>query len=245
MPGAVMTDLEQYLSKDPSLRDPLPSPELIPLTKKGRRSRPINMHSKGSVRGFTHFNGYPTWYESEGEELIGLSFLANPNVVDVIDQPPPVFYYDDDGVLRKHTFDWKVVEICATRTLVAVKRSEQVEKSGVQRVVDLVAEQLSPDIADYVVLATEAKLTRTDTYNAKLLYSATRETIPRDDTIVEHLIRKMRGHTTIGELVEASGIHGSGFRAIVRAIANRRLVLTTYRTIDHDAVVKRGRTLKR
>jgi hypothetical protein len=234
--------LEEYLAKDRSLEDPLPSPELIPFTKKGRRSREINLHDKGSVRGFTHFNGYPTWYESEVEELIGLSFRAHPNVAYVIDQPPPVHYYDDDGELRETTFDWKIVEDCGTRTLVAVKRSNQVASSGIQRVVDLTAEQISPDIADYVVLATEAKLTRTDTYNAKLMYSATRETIPRDDTIVEHLIRKMRGHTTIGELVAASGIHGSGFRAIVRAVANRRLVLTTYRTIDYDAVVKRGRS---
>jgi hypothetical protein len=237
-----MMNLEQYLAKDLSLGDPIPSPELIPFTKKGRASREINLHDAGSVRGFTHFNGYPTWYESEIEELIGLSFMAHPNVIDVIDQPPPVYYYDDDGDLRETTFDWKIVEACGTRTLLAVKPSAKVEKSGVQRVVDLVAEQLSPDVADYVLLATEKKLTRTDTYNAKLLLSATHETIPRDDTIVEHLIQKMRGHTAIGALVEASGIHGSGFRAIVRAIASRRLVLTTYRTIDYDAVVKRGRS---
>lgn len=122
-----------------------------------------------------------------------------------------------------------------------MKRSEQVEKSGVRRVVELVAEQCPPDIADFVVLATEQKLTRTDTFNAKLLHSVTRETVPADDAIIDRLIRKMRGHTTIGELVDASAIHGSGFRAVVRAIAARRLVLTTYRTIDRDAVVKRGR----
>ena len=239
-----MMTLKEYRAKDPSLLDPLPSPELIPFTKDGRASREINLHNKGSVRGFAQFNGFPTWYESELEIKIGLSYKARPNVADVIDQPPPVYFYDDEGVLREHTFDWKVVETCGTRTLVAVKPANHVAKSGIQRVVDLVAEQLSTGVADYVVLATEQKLTRTDNYNAALIYSATRETIPRDDTIVEHLIRKMRGHTTIGEFVAASGINGSGFRAIVRAIANRRLVLTTYRIIDHDAVVKRGRSQK-
>jgi hypothetical protein len=240
-----MTPLEEYLQPDPSLREPLPSPELIPFTKKGRRSRKISMHSKGSVRGFRHFDGFPTWYESELEDRIGLSYKAHPNVVDVIDQPPPVHYYDDDGRVREHTFDWGIIETCGTRTLVAVKPSERVESSGIQRVIDLVAEQLSPDTADYVVLATEQKLTRTDNFNAELIYSARRETIPHDDAIVAGLIKKLRGHTTIAELVEASGIHGSGFRAIVRAIADRRLVLTTYQNIDHEAVVKRGRGKKR
>jgi hypothetical protein len=237
-----MMTLQEYLAKDPSLREPLPSAELIPFTKQGRRSREINLHDQGSVRGFTHFHGHPTWYESEIEELVGLSFLAHPNVADVIDQPPPVFFYDDDGDLRETIFDWKIVEACGTRTLVAVKRSNQVASSGIQRVVDLTAEQLSPDVADYVVLATEAKLTRTDTFNAKLMYSARREIIPDDDAIIESLIRSLCGHTTIGELVEASGINGSGFRAIVRAIAARRVVLTTYRTIDHDAIVERARS---
>jgi hypothetical protein len=234
--------LQEYLAKDPSLREPLPSPETIPFTKKARASRKINLHHAWSVRGFTHFNGFPGRYESEVEELIGLSYKAHPNVEDVIDQPLPVYYYDDDGELHETTFDWLIVETCGTKTLVAVKRSDQVEKSGIQRVVDLVAEQISADVADFVVLATEAKLTRTDTYNAKLMYSATHETIPDDDAIIEALIRQMRGYITIGELVKASGIDGSGFRAVVRAIAARRLVLTSYRTIDYDAVVKRGRT---
>lgn len=237
-----MMTLQAYLTPDPSLRDPLPSPELIPFTKRRRASRQINLHSKGSVRGYLHINGHPTWYESELEAKIALSFRARPNVADIIDQPPPVSFFDDSGIRRTHTFDWCVVETCGTRTLVAVKPLKLVERSGIRRVIELVAEQLDPKIADFVVLATEQKLTRIDNFNAELIYSARRETILDDDAIIDGLIRKLRGPSSIGDLVEASGINGSGFRAIVRAIADRRLVLTAYCIIDADAVVQRGRS---
>ena len=240
-----MMTLDEYLTPDPSLRDPLPSPELIPFAKKARASRTVTLHSKGAVRTIRRFNGFPTRPESELEDKIGLAFMARPDIKDLIDQPRPVNFYDDHGRLRSHTFDWGVVEICGTRTLTAVKYTEQVASSGIERIIDLIAEQLSPDVADYVVLVTEKKLTRTDSFNADLLYSVKSEVIPHDDAIVDALIRKLRGHTTIGELVKASGIDGSGFRAIARAIADRRLLLTTYRTIEPEAVVKRGRVKKR
>lgn len=93
--------LQEYLAKDPSLREPVPSPEMIQFTKKSRASREISLHGPGSVRGLTHFYGFPTRYESEVEQLIALSYLGHPNVVDIIGQPLPVYYYDDAGVLHK------------------------------------------------------------------------------------------------------------------------------------------------
>jgi hypothetical protein len=232
--------LEEYLTPDPSLRPPAPSPEFIVATKVSRASRQISLHSKGSVRGFFVANGYQTWYESELERKVGFAFKARPDVVDVVDQPPAVPYIDEDGVERHHTFDWLVIKTDGSRYLVAVKPSGLVAKSGIQNIVDRIAQQVSAETADFVTLVTEKKLSRIDNFNGELIHSALRDDFPDDDAAIVALAKKLRGAATIESLVGESGLGGSGFRATVRAIARGELVLTDYRTIDYDAIVKRG-----
>lgn len=234
-----MLTLQEYLTPDPSLRPPPPSPEFILATKPSRASRKISLNSKGSVRGFFVSNGYENWYESELEHRVAIAFLARPNVRDVVDQPPAVSYFDEDGVLHEHTFDWLVVTN-PSKYLVAVKPSELVAESGIEHIVELVAAQISPKIADYVVLVTEKNLTSTDNHNAELIQLARRDDLPGDDAVITKLARKLRRATTIARIVEASGLGGHGFNGVVRAIADGRLDLAAYGIIDYDAVVKRG-----
>jgi hypothetical protein len=122
-----------------------------------------------------------------------------------------------------------------------VKPLALVEKSGIDRIVRQVAAQISPATADFVLLVTEEDLTPVDNFNAEVIHSAQKRNSPKQDAVVAGLAKKLRSETTIADLVDASGLGGSGFWAVVRAVAAGRLVLTTYRTIDYDAVVKRGR----
>jgi hypothetical protein len=235
-----MMTLKEYLKPDPSLLAPVSSPEFIPAVKRSRGSREINLHSKGSVRGFFDVNSFMTWYESGGERKIGLHFKALLDVDDIVEQPPAVPYVDEHGVKRRHTFDW-LVKARKAKTLVAVKPLALVEKSGIDRIVRQVAAQISPATADFVLLVTEEDLTPVDNFNAELIHSAQKRNCPKQDAVVAGLAKKLRSEATIADLVDASGLGGSGFFAVVRAVAAGRLVLTTYRTIDYDAVVKRGR----
>jgi hypothetical protein len=90
-----MMTLKEYLKPDPSLLAPVSSPEFIPAVKRSRGSREINLHSKGSVRGFFDVNGFMTWYEAGGERKIGLHFKAMQGIVDLVEQPPAVTYVDE------------------------------------------------------------------------------------------------------------------------------------------------------
>jgi len=233
--------LQEYLRPDPSLLAPVPSDEFIPEVKLTRGSRKIDLHSKANVRGFFDVNGFMTFYESGGERKIGLHFLAMKEFVDIVEQPAVVYYVDDQGITRHHTFDWLLIKADGAKVLVAVKPAALVEKSGVDRIVELVASQISTATADFVLLVTDKDLTPVDHFNNELIYRAQKSKSPKDDKAVTQIAKKLRGETTIADLVEAVGVGGNGFFAVVRAIANGRLVPTTYRDIDYDAVVTRGR----
>ena len=240
-----MLTLEEYLTPDPSLREPAPEPLFIPDTLSSRASRQIALHSKGSVRGFDFFDGRKTWYEAELEWKCGVVAKAHPEVVDVVEQPPAVRYIDDAGDERRHTFDWRFIKADATKWLVAVKPAALVEKSGIQRIIDLVASQTPRTTADYIVLFTEDKLTVVDLFNAELIHHVDKNEFPDDDAVVAKLIKRLRGAVTIASLVERSKLGGYGFNAVVRAVADGRLRLVEYRKIDYDAVVTRGRAKAR
>jgi hypothetical protein len=233
--------LEEYLTPDPSLRAPVSEPIFIPDVPASRSSRKINLHSKGSVRGFDFFDGRQTWYEAELEIKFGLLAKARPGVTEVVEQPPAVQYVDDDGVVRRHTFDWLVVNGC--RQLVAVKPAALVEKSGILRIRELVAAQISRSVADEIVLFTEEKLTAVDLFNAGLMHHVMKEakTFPDDDAVVTKLAKRLRRPATIASLVERSKLDGWGFKAIVRAIVDGRLRLVEYDKIDYVTAVVGGR----
>jgi hypothetical protein len=234
-------DLQEYLMPDQSLLATVPSPEFIPAAKPSRGSRAISLHSKANVRGFFDVNGFSTFYESGGERKVGLHFKVMKEIIDVAEQPPPVRYVDDFGVTRTHTFDWLLIKADGTKVLVAVKPADLVKSSGIAEIVELVRKQISTATADSVLLVTDKDLTPIDHFNSELIYRAQKSKSPKDDKTVAQLVKKLRGETTIGDLVGAVGVGGNGFFAVVRAIAAGRLVPINYRDIDYDLVVMRGR----
>ena len=231
--------LEEYLTPDPSLRAPAPEPTFIPDTLPSQASRSISLHGKGSVRGFDFFDGRKTWYEAELELKVGLVAKARPDVVEIVEQPPAVAYVDDEGREPHHTFDWRVLKIDGSKGLIAVKPAALVEKSGIRRVVELIAAQISRDQADFVTVVTEEHLTEIDLYNAEAMHHVLRVPSSTDDAIVGRLVNRLRAPTQIAEIVEKAKLDGYGFDAVVRAIANGRLQLVEYRKIDYDAIVTR------
>jgi hypothetical protein len=233
--------LQEYLTPDPSLRAPAPEPTFIPDTKPSRASRQISLHSKGSVRGFDFINGRKFWYEAELEWKCGLVAKVRPEIVEVVEQPPAIVYIDDEGTERRHTFDWRFVKDDGTKWLFAVKPAALVEKSGIRRIVDLIAKQIPRTTADFVAIFTEDKLTAVDLFNADTIHHAQREEFLGDDAVIAKLTKTLRGTATIASLVERSKLGGYGFNAVVRAIASGRLRLVEYRKIDYDAVVTHGR----
>lgn len=229
---------EEYFAPDPNIRDDRPTSGIPVGRKPSVSSREMTLHSAVSVHGYTFIDGRITWYESMLERCAALLGRLRPDIVEVAEQPPPVWFVDDEGVRRHHTFDFKFTTT-ARRVLTAVKPSAMVAKTGVGRIVELVAEQVSPAIADEVSLFTEELLTETDLFNAEVVNLATRDQWPDDDAVLAKVVAKLKKETTIGDLVDRSRLGGYGFDAVVRAIDARKLSLVEYGPLDFDAIVAR------
>ncbi len=232
-----MMTLEEYLTPDPSLRAPRPEPETLPDMLPRVTSRPISLHSAISVHGWDFFNGRKVWYEAELELNFALLARMRPDVVDVAEQPPAVTYIDDPGRERRHTFDFQLKLTAGSTGLIAVKPAALVDKTGIGRTVELIAEQVPPSRADWVLLFTDLDLSPIDLFNAQVIHHARRDPWPEDDAALAKLLRGLRGEITIGDLASKSGLAGYGFDAVVRAIADGKLRLLEYGMLDDHRVV--------
>jgi len=234
-----MLTLEEYLRPDPNLRPPWPTPRLWTPPRPSRGLRRISLRSKGSARGGFAANGAEIAYEADLELDAALSMLADPDIDDVIDQYPQVSYVDASGVRHRFTFDFMSVHADGTRTAHSVKPEDKVASSRVEEVHRLLQRQMSPDVADFINLVTEEKLTAADRFNARLIFAARRRPDPADDAAVAGLIEDLHGVTTLGALAKASGRKGHGFRAAVRAVADGRLRLVRHSRMLSKTPVQR------
>lgn len=232
-----MMTLEEYLTPDPSLRSPRPEPDLLPDTLPSLTSRPISLHSAISVHGWDFFDGRKVWYEAELELCFALLARMRPDVAAIAEQPPAVIFVDDYGRERRHTFDFQLKLMNGTAGLVAVKPAALVENTGIGRTVELIAEQIPPSRADWVLLFTELDLSPIDLFNAQVIHHARRDPWPEDDAAFAELLRRLKGKTTIGALAARCGLAGYGFDAVVRAIADGKLSLLEYGMLDDNRVV--------
>ena len=229
--------LEEYLTPDPSLRSPRSEPDTLPDTLASLTSRPISLHSAISVHGWDFFDGRKVWYEAELELNFALLAKMRPDVIEVAEQPPAVIYIDDHGRERRHTFDFQLKLTTGSTGLVAVKPAALVGKTGIDRTVELIAEQMPSSRADWVLLFTDLDLSLIDLFNAQAIHHARRDRWPEDDAVLAKLLRRLKGETRIGELTARCALGGYGFDAVVRAIADGKLRLLEYGMLDDNCVV--------
>jgi hypothetical protein len=155
-------------------------------------------------------------YEGALERCCSAVCGLRPDIVEIAEQPPAITYIDDAGRQRRHIFDFRLTTTKGERYLAAVKPSALVAISGIGRLIELVAEQMSPSFADFVVLITEKELSRVDLFNAQAVNMATRDLRPEDDAAMAKVVLKMDGQASIGELVERSTLGGYGYDAVSR-----------------------------
>jgi hypothetical protein len=241
----LMTILEQYMAPDPNLREPRPEPDSLVDTLPSVSSRTISLHSAVSVHGWDFFDGRKVWYEAELELVFALLAKMRPDVAGIAEQPPLVTFIDDHGRQRWTVFDFLLKMKDGTRGFVAVKPFALVDETGIDRVVELTAEQISPSLADWVVLFTDQDLSPIDLFNAGAVHYARRDPWPEDDAALAKALHSLKGEITIGELASKLGLGGYGFDAVVRAIADGKLRLIEYGRLDDDLVVVASKRKRR
>jgi len=213
-------------------------------TKPSFATRFPALKSRGSCRGFAVYQDRAVVFESHLELMVLFILALLPNTAAVIDQPPAVTYTDDNGCLRRHTFDYLVIGHDSTRALVAVKPAAKVAESGIQRIVQLIAEQLPRGTADTVHLITDAHFSYADRFNAVQAFECCRFPIGEHHDAIANLASQLLGAVRICDLVDASGLGGMGFRAIIRAMTYGLLkpVLPGRRITPDSYVVRPDRT---
>lgn len=202
-------------------------------------SRKIGLRSKGSMRGsFVSIREIrQVDVESSIEKAVLLWLATQPDIVRIWEQPSAVPYVDRHGVLRHHTFDILVEFAGGRRIFYAVKDEYHARKHDVLGFLRHIAPQIPKTIADGVGLYTERTLSPAMISNARLIHAVRRDPPDAADRAVLDLLAEIKGTVVIADLVAAS-LHGAAaFRAIVRLIAQRALLLTADERIDYGSHV--------
>jgi hypothetical protein len=237
--------LKELQKENTAVRPPQPSPDcwIPPGASIGERDFPFA--SKASGRGFIIAYGRRIPFESRHERGFILAYLAQRATKTVIEQSPRFEYVDEDGVCYEHIFDLLVILHSGKRIAIDVKPHKLLASSNLKALHERIAGQMSPDIANELLIVTERRLSPADRYNYELYYAVHREKWPKDDAVVAALIKKLKGPTEIARIVKASKLDGYGFNAVVRAIAACELSLIKPKDvlITHEAMVVRQQDL--
>ena len=174
--------------------------------------RPAKRH-KGSFRGSSvdPLENREKVYESYRLEYGQLWILmADPRVVEIHDQPPPVTFVTAEGRERQHTFDYRAVFRNGRRVAYALKPSERVERTGIETTLALIRQQSLVGFADTAVLRTEQTITRRAIHNARTLVWARSRRNQHDVDIAVARVAELLGAVQLKELVRALGLGPRG-----------------------------------
>lgn len=208
-----------------------------PTVLRSRASRRPPSRSRVSSRplGVTP-EGYLAALDSLTELRAMQAFWADPRVADVIEQPPPVRYVDDNGIERTHTFDFLVSSTDGRKIAVLVKPPELADRRGTWRLRDLLAQQTPADVATHFVVLTG--LDRDRIHNAKLVAAARRSAFPAHDARMRAAVERLTGPTSTRDLVATSELGAAGLSAVARLVGEGALVLVGSRRLDCDALLR-------
>jgi hypothetical protein len=229
--------LKQYLKPNTAVRPPVASGECWTPPAPSRGKRHFKFASRGSGRGAAVIDDVSVESEAIAERVGQLVIRARPETVRIVEQSPQVPYVDGEGVERVHTFDLLVFRIDNTKAAIDFKPSRLVERSGIREMHKLIARQITTRTANVLLVMTEKFHTPDDRANATLMHTMARQEFPKDDETILKLIRRMKGPAPIADLVKKSKLHGYGFNAVVRAIADGHLRMTERCRIDYPAIV--------
>ena len=202
-------------------------------------SRDTALRSRSATTGFMVENDTIVNFESRPEKFAGEAFAIDSDVLHFVEQPPRIGY-QDGAAWRHHTFDFYTVRRPALRSLVAIKHSSRVEKSGIRRVLKLISEQAGRGVADEIVLLTELDFSPAERFNAELVHETRRSIVPEHDHHVRTVTADINGMVTVRDVIAMSNLGGAGFRAVVRLLADRFFQLADpQKRIDYDACIRR------
>ncbi len=202
-------------------------------------SRLPPMKSAGSHRGVHVLSdGRARVYESWLESKALLVLAARQDVVQIEDQPTAVIYLDEDGIERRHTFDFRLTMKSGERIAIAVKPAIKAEKYDLRAKLCHIADQIDRSFADSVCLVSDHHLDRISVHNATIMKAVCSEPRNAADDALEAFVPSMSNPRSIASIVETTGLGSAAFRSIVRLIAVGRLETVHHERIDYATLVQ-------
>ncbi|MBM3333276.1 hypothetical protein FJY63_01300 [Candidatus Sumerlaeota bacterium] len=218
------------------------TPITLPLAPRG--DRPVQLKSD------SHFSGHMVVrseglipqvveVESHTEMNIGLVLAMRPDVVDVESQVMFGWREPQTGAQKRHFFDFRVSKRNGDRVAVMVKPGRKRFCANFLAQAREIADRVTADFADDVVLMTDRDICPIELHNATFLDSL-KEVDPEADAAVRRAMRRIIGARRISDIVSEVGLRGRGFRAVGRLLRGRELVLSPPTRITSEAAVRRN-----
>jgi hypothetical protein len=161
--------------------------------------------------------------------------------VDLREQPPAVTWFDAEGTPRRHTFDFLATLRSGKKIAIAVKPMAVVKRTRFLETLALIARHVPRSFADGVKLVTDENLPLDHVHNAVLLKHSLRTSNAAHDELIKDLLAE-HGPASIAQIVQASGLEGAAFQAIVRLVASGVASVIDNARISYGAVIELAAT---
>lgn len=184
--------------------------------KRSRRSSPAKL--------FTYGSAFALHNDSALECEVAAVTRMDPNVREVVDQPPAVEYVDLEKNKCTHTFDFLVIYKDGSRKFFFCKYLSEVVEKRWDIFVDLLAEQIDPAVADAICIKTEFSLSKVEVDTAQLFREALRHGPSALSRQILDYMRRNPASVSAGELANIHGGWAECFWPIMRLLAKGFLI---------------------
>ncbi|WP_412550726.1 hypothetical protein [Shimia sp. MIT910701] len=216
----------------------------IRLPEVSRGNRDTQVGSKrhftgGAVIGDDH--GVRLGLESNLEKMALLLLSARPTTLDVVEQVA-FEWYDEHGEYHTHYMDLVAKQTDDRVVGYAVRPSQHAGLKYTLKLARIKQQAIRGGVVNDFRLFTEQDVCPVELFNAELFHAVRRPDCFADP-VMQDVAGASVGVTTIGALVDESGLDGMGFRAAVRLIKSGHLQMVRYERIERSSEVFRTLTI--
>lgn len=214
----------------------------LPEFSRGNRKTQV-----GSTKHFTgcavlgNGPGYRVNTESHLEAQAALLLAARATTLDLVEQVE-FEWYDENGECHLHFVDFVVSQTNRLIVGFAVRPTNRASPDYIKKLARIKEQAIHQGVLNDLRLFTEKDVCPVEWHNAKLFHG-----VRRADCFADPVAREVAGClvgvTTIGDLVDQTGLEGMGFRAIVRLIRSGHLQMVRHERIEHETEVFKVRII--
>lgn len=214
----------------------------LPEFSRGNRKTQV-----GSTKNFTGCAvlgdgpGYRVNTESHLEAQATLLLAARTTTLELVEQVE-FEWYDQDGEYHSHYIDLVATQADGQDVGYAVRPTKRASPDYIKKLARIKEQAVHQGVLDDLRLFTEKDVCPVEWHNAKLFHGVRRVDCFADP-VAQDVAGRLVGVTTIGDLVDQTGLEGMGFRAIVRLIRSGHLQTVRHERIEHTTEVFKVRLI--